>query len=88
MDLGLKTHRLHQKALEYYCKGNCKKLLNDLTGAVAAFSKAIKYNPNFAEAYFRRADIRMILNDTDGAISDYSKAIELNPTFSEVLNKD
>ncbi len=85
MKLKITANRLYQKALEYYSKGNCKKLLNNYKGAIADFTKAIKYNPNFAEAYFRRANIKLILHDTVGAKSDYDKAVELNPEFAETL---
>jgi len=81
----LKTNHLYQKALEYYSKGNCKKLLNDYKGAIADFTKAIKYNPNFAEAYYKRANTKLILNDKIGAKRDYDKAILLNPEFGEAL---
>jgi tetratricopeptide (TPR) repeat protein len=82
----LKAHRLCQKSLQYYSRGNCKKLLKDYKGAIADFTKAIKYNPNFAEAYFRRADIKTILNDNESASLDYVKAIELNPELAEAFN--
>jgi tetratricopeptide (TPR) repeat protein len=85
MKLCLKAHRLCQKSLQYYSRGNCKKLLNDYKGAIADFTKAIKYNPNFAEAYFRRADIKIILNDNRGAALDYVKAIELNPELADAF---
>ncbi len=87
MSLGFEAHRLCQKSLQYYSRGNCKKLLNDFKGAIADFTKAIKYNPNFAEAYFRRAEIKTILNNNEGAVVDYVKAIELNPELSEAFNK-
>lgn len=86
MKPGLKAHRLCQKSLQYYSRGNCKKLLNDYKGAIDDFTKAIKYNPNFAEAYFRRADIKTILNDNEGAALDYVKAIELNPELAEAFS--
>ena len=86
MKPGLKAHRLFQKSLQYYSRGNCKKLLNDYKGAIDDFTKAIKYNPNFAEAYFRRADIKTILNDNEGAALDYVKAIELNPELAEAFS--
>ena len=87
MKPGLKAHRLCQKSLQYYSRGNCKKLLNDYKGAIDDFTKAIKYNPNFAEAYFRRAAIKAILNDDEGASLDYVKAIELNPELAEAFNE-
>jgi tetratricopeptide (TPR) repeat protein len=80
-----KANKLYQKALEYYSKGNCKRLLNNYKGAIADFTMAIKYNPGFAEAYFKRANTKLILNDTSGAQKDYDKAIELKPYFAEAL---
>lgn len=78
-------NKAHQKALEYYSKGNCKRLLNNYKGAIADFTKAIKYNPSFAEAYFKRANTRLILGDQEGAQKDYDKAIEIKPYFAEAL---
>lgn len=87
MKLKSEANKLCQMALEYYSKGNCKKLLNNYKGAIADFTKAIKYNPNFAEAYYKRAYAKLIINDTKGAKSDYNKAIELNPHFAETFRK-
>ena len=83
----IKSHanKLHQKALEHYSKGNCKRLLNNFKGAIADFSLAIKYNPKLAEAYFKRANVRLLLDDIVGAQSDYDKAIELKPYFAQAL---
>jgi tetratricopeptide (TPR) repeat protein len=86
MKFGYSTNRICQKALDYYSKGNCKKLLNDYNGAISDFTKAIQYNPNFAEAYYRRGNTRVLLNDNEGALSDYDKAIELNPELAKTLN--
>jgi tetratricopeptide (TPR) repeat protein len=85
MKIKSKANKLYQKALEYYSKGNCKKLLNNYKGAIADFTMAIKYNPKFAEAYFKRANTKLILNNTNGAQRDYDKAIELKPYFAEAL---
>ncbi len=85
MKLKSRANRLQQKALEFYSKGNCKRLLNNYKGAIADFTMAIKYNPKFAEAYFKRANTKLILNDSNGAQKDYDKAIELKPYFAEAL---
>ena len=85
MKIKSRANKLYQKALEYYSKGNCKKLLNNYKGAIADFTMAIKYNPKFAEAYFKRANTKLILNDSNGAQNDFDKAIELNPSFAEAL---
>ncbi|MBQ78039.1 MAG: hypothetical protein CL692_05590 [Cellvibrionales bacterium] len=47
------------------------------------FSKAIKFNPNLAEAFNYRAVAYKELNRVDEAISDYSRAIDLNPSLYE-----
>jgi len=86
MKFGCRTNRICQKALDYYSKGNCKKLLNDYQGALSDFTKAIKYNPNFAEAYYRRGNTKILLNDNEGALFDYDKALELNPELAKALN--
>ena len=86
MKFGYRTNRICQKALDYYSKGNCKKLLNDYQGAISDFTKAIKYNPNFAEAYYRRGNTKTLLNDNEGALSDYYKAFEINPELAKALN--
>jgi tetratricopeptide (TPR) repeat protein len=86
MKIKSKANKLYQKALEYYSKGNCKKLLNNYKGAIADFTLAIKYNPKFAEAYFKRANTKLMLNDPGGAQRDYDKAIELKPYFAEALH--
>ena len=86
MKFGLRINRICQKALDYYSKGNCKELQNDYEGAISDFTKAIKYNPNFAEAYYRRGNTKILLNDNKGALSDYDKAFELNPELAKALN--
>jgi len=86
MKFGYRINRTCQKALDYYSKGNCKQLSNDYQGAISDFTKAIKYNPNFAEAYYRRGNTKTMLNDDEGALSDYDKAFELNPELAKSIN--
>lgn len=49
--------------------------------AIENFTKAIKINPQYAEAYSRRASIVQDY-DTDGAMDDYNKAIEIEPKYA------
>ena len=49
--------------------------------AIDANSKAIKLDPNFAEAYNLRGLAYDMLGNRNQAIKDYSKAIVLNPQF-------
>src|SRR5574341_1186786 len=63
----------------YRKQGIAKYALQDDTGAIQDFSKAIELNPKHAEAYCLRGSAKYALQDYTGAIQDYSKAIELNP---------
>ena len=51
--------------------------------AIAAYDKAIKANPNLAEAYFNRGNAHYDLGQNQQALKDYSEAIRLNPQDSE-----
>ena len=51
----------------------------DFSGAIANYTKAIKIDPNYADAYINRGLAKDNLEDYYGAIADYNKAIELDP---------
>jgi tetratricopeptide (TPR) repeat protein len=51
----------------------------DFKGAIENFDRAIKLNPDYADAYSNRASVRHELGDDPGAIEDYKEAILLNP---------
>ncbi|UNU24842.1 tetratricopeptide repeat protein [Microcoleus vaginatus] len=55
----------------------------DFEGALENFNRAIKLNPNYADAYNNRANVRYELGDFPGAIEDYTEAILLNPKCSD-----
>jgi tetratricopeptide (TPR) repeat protein len=50
-----------------------------LDQAIAAFTEAIKLDPNYADAYNRRGVAFSWKKNNDSAIADFTKAIELNP---------
>jgi len=51
----------------------------DFEGALENFDRAIKLNPDYADAYNNRANVRHELGDDPGAKKDYTEAILLNP---------
>lgn len=51
----------------------------DFEGALENFDRAIKLNPDYADAYNNRASVRHELGDDPGAQKDYTEAILLNP---------
>jgi tetratricopeptide (TPR) repeat protein len=66
-----------QSALEYFSRGNFKKLIEDYNGAVNDYTNAVRLRPVFWEAYYQRGDVFSVLMDHTKAEHDYNKAIEL-----------
>lgn len=56
-----------------------KAMERDFKGAIENFDRAIKLNPDYADAYNNRASVRHELGDDPGAKKDYTEAILLNP---------
>lgn len=73
-------------ALEHYTKAMESYNSANYEDAISLFSKSIKENPNFVEAFFQRGCAKHYSDDYKGAISDFDKAIELRPS-SEVFFK-
>lgn len=64
-------------------RGNAKQNTGDLDGAIGDNTKAIEFNPKYADAYRKRGNDKIAKKgDRDGAIADFSKAIELNPKLA------
>jgi tetratricopeptide (TPR) repeat protein len=51
---------------------------NPYRKAINDFTKAIKLNPNYADAYFERGECMYSMSKKREAIDDYTKAIQLN----------
>ena len=64
-------------AIAHYNKGVILLENDDLTGALAAFSKAIETKPDFGEAYYNRGYVYFRLGNRDTGAADLSKAGEL-----------
>lgn len=66
-----------QTALDYFSRGNFKKLIEDYNGAVDDYTHAINLRPIFWEAYYQRGNVLSFLKEPHKAEQDYNKAIEL-----------
>lgn len=64
----------------YYLLGKNQVLQGDNLGAIESFSKAIKYKPDYLEAYGERAQTWIKEDSFNRAIDDYTKLIELKPS--------
>ena len=72
--------RFDENAFEgYFLRGIAKYNLDDLLGAEADFSTAIRLNPVYTQAYTYRAITRSRLGNYDDALQDFREAIELRP---------
>ena len=54
--------------------------------AIASYDKAIKLDPNYANAYNNRGLAYYHEKDYKKAMADFNKAIELNPDFARAYN--
>jgi len=63
----------------YYYMGVAREQVGDQEGSQTAYSKAIGYNSNSAEAFVGRGFVRQILRDEKGALQDFTQAIALKP---------
>lgn len=66
-----------QSALEYFSRGNFKKLIEDYDGAVNDYTNAIRLRPIFWEVYYQRGNVFSVLMEHSKAEHDYNEAIEL-----------
>lgn len=73
--------QINSNATNWFNSGKNKIELEDLQGAIADFTEAIKLKPDFALAYYARGTVKNVLEDYRGAIDDQTKSISLNPTF-------
>lgn len=70
-------------AIDAYDEGVRLVQTGHLREAVAAFDKATRLKPDFAEAYGGRGNVYSALTQYERAIKDYDEAIRLNPDYAE-----
>ena len=67
----------------YYKRGNDKYDAEDYKGALKDYTKAIKINPQYSDAFNNRGNVKLDLNLYKEAIKDYRKAIEFSPQYGD-----
>ena len=69
-----------------FYQGNAKYSSGKHQEAIEDYSKAIRHNPRFTEAYYNRGLSKYSLKKYEEAIRDYNQTIELDPQFSAAYN--
>ena len=72
-------------ASDYFAQGNYDYDVGDCAQAIADSSRAIKLNPNYAEAYNNRGYTYMRIQQYALALPDFDKAIALRPRYVHAL---
>lgn len=66
----------------HYISGLEKYEIQDYSGAIEAYNKAIEIKPNHPWAYNGRGEAKQKLNELSGAIADYTISVENYPTHA------
>jgi tetratricopeptide (TPR) repeat protein len=65
--------------------GTALSMIGQRGDALAAFDRAIAFDPAFAPAYYYRGVERQNAGDLEGAAEDFEKAVEAAPEYAEPL---
>lgn len=74
-------------ASEQYNKGVKLHQSGDLAGAIAAYTRSLKIDPNAQDAYNNRGVAYLTLKDYAAALPDFSRSLELGPTADTYNNR-
>jgi tetratricopeptide (TPR) repeat protein len=69
-------------AEDAFKKGTERLEKNDLAGAIAAFTEALRLNPNDAKALSSRGVAYDLNRDLDKALADYNEALRIDPKYA------
>ncbi len=74
------------KAVAEFFKGLTYQNRRNYERAVEHYTKALRLNPQLAEAYINRGNTYLNIGDFDRALSDYTGAIRIKPNFAMAYN--
>ena len=72
--------KLSSEAIEKYNKALKLHEKNDLTGAIAGYTRAIELDKNYADAYNNRGVAYMSQQNWAAAIADFTRSLEIAPS--------
>lgn len=82
----LTLSRIHPSFADAYSNmGNTLKEMQDISGAMQCYTRAIQINPAFADAHSNLASIHKDSGNIPDAISSYKMALKLKPDFPDAF---
>jgi len=69
------------KAYAYNANGVDYQSAHYLYRAISAFTRAIRIDPMYAEAYYNRGNVYSYMGQFEKAVSDFTKAIQIDPHY-------
>ena len=80
------TPRIHPNFADAYSNmGNTLKEMQDISGALQCYTRAIQINPAFADAHSNLASIHKDSGNIPEAIQSYKMALKLKPDFPDAF---
>lgn len=79
--------RISKEAIAEYNRGIERQNAGDVAGAIAAYARAVKIYPQYAEAYNNRGVAYMSQKDYPAAIADFTRSIEIAPSEAAYSNR-
>lgn len=73
-----------EQALEFYDRGVEQAKRGETQAAIREFDRALRLNPELADAYYRRGLARFDLGQFQAAIADYTQTLHLQPERADV----
>ena len=78
-----KSFPVEHRVEAYSNRGFSKAMLDDLTGAIKDFDRAIELAPNSADAYNARGNVNAMAGKPAQSIHDFNRAIRCNRNFAD-----
>lgn len=66
----------------HFNRGNQRREVGDMRGAILDYTRAITLNPGYAVAYYNRGNVYATLGEIRDAIKDYDEAIAADPQMA------
>lgn len=79
--------RTSREATEQYARGTQLHRTGDVTGAIAAYTRAIELDRKFADAYNNRGVAYIAQKDYPAAVADFTRSLEIAPSDAAYNNR-